>query len=224
MNRPAFYAAGLFIVCFSAREAAATAIPYSDNFNGATTTMLNYAPPGWVSDNGTVDWVAKGNTYGITCFNNSQGCVDLDGSTDHAGVFETAGNFNLLAGHTYELSAEVSGNQRGAPANTLEFGFMKGTNLSGVLKESTVSGIGGSGDTFTLYTLFYTPTTNMSARAFFYDVGGNDDQGPILDNVKMTAVPLPAAAWLMLSGLAALGVVARRRTSAATAREAAEAH
>jgi len=31
-----------------------------------------------------------------------------------------------------------------------------------------------------------------------------------------TAVPLPAAAWLMLSGLAALGAVARRRISAAT--------
>jgi hypothetical protein len=85
---------------------------------------------------------------------------------------------------------------------------------------STVHGIGSSSP-FTLYTVFYTPTTNVFARAFFYDVDGHDDQGPILDNVKITAVPLPAAAWLMLSGLAVLGAVARRRKGAATPQETA---
>jgi hypothetical protein len=221
MNRSAFYAASLFVVvCFCAREAAAISIPYADDFNGPTKTVLNYAPPGWVSDNGTVDWVAAGNPYGVTCFDSSQGCVDLDGTTDHAGVFETAGSFELLAGHTYELSAEVSGNQRGAVANTLEFGFLKGSTLSSALVTSTVHGIGSSSP-FTLYTVFYTPTTNVFARAFFYDVDGHDDQGPILDNVKITAVPLPAAAWLMLSGLAVLGAVARRRKGAATPQETA---
>jgi len=216
MNRSALYAVTLFALGFSAHEAFAVPIPDSDGFNGITTTMLNFAPSGWVSDNGTVDWVAKGNPYGITCFNNSQGCVDLDGSTSHAGVLETAGTFTLLAGHTYELSAEVSGNQRGASADNLEFGFLKGTNLTGALSDVTVSGI-VSGSPFTLYTLFYTPLTNVNATAFFYDVNGTNDQGPILDNVKITAVPLPAAAWLMLSGLAALAAVARRRISSTSA-------
>jgi hypothetical protein len=114
------------------------------------------------------------------------------------------------------LSAEVSGNQRGASADNLEFGFLKGTNLTGALKDVTVSGI-VSGSAFTLYTLFYTPSTNVNARVFFYDVNGDNDQGPILDNVKIAAVPLPAAAWLMLSGLAALAAVARRRISGTSA-------
>jgi len=210
MNRSALYAVTLFALGFSAHQAFAAPVPYSDNFNGVgSTSQLNFAPPGWISDNGTVDWVKTGE-YGITCYAGSNGCVDLDGTTDHAGVFETASTFHLVGGKTYELSAEISGNQRGAVADNLEFGFLKGTNLTGIQKETTVSGL-ASGSPFTLYTLFFTPSTNVSVRGFFYDVLGNNDQGPILDNVKVSQVPLPAAAWLMLSGLAALGAFARRR-------------
>jgi hypothetical protein len=210
MNRSALCTVTLFALGFSAHPAFA-AVLFSDGFNKIAATELNTAPPLWVSDNGTVDWVAKGNPYGINCFSKSQGCVDLDGTTFHAGVFETASALHLLANHTYELSAEVSGNQRGAAADNLEFGFLKKSDQS-IFKASTVSGI-ASGSPFTLYTLLFTPTKNVNAAAFFYDVLGNNNQGPILDNVKVTAVPLPAAAWLMLSGLAALGAVARRRIS-----------
>jgi hypothetical protein len=218
MTKSALYAVTLFALGFSAHGAFAAPVPYSDNFNGVgSTSQLNFAPPGWISDNGTVDWVKTGQ-YGITCYGGSNGCVDLDGTTNRAGLFETASTFHLLAGKTYELSAEVSGNQRGAAPDNLQFGFLKGTNLSGIQKASTVSSL-ASGSPFTLYTLFFTPTTNVSVRAFFYDVMGNNDQGPILDNVnvRQTAVPLPAAAWLMLSGLAALGAVARRRLSGTAA-------
>jgi hypothetical protein len=215
MNRTHLYAVALLVLGFSVEDAAALAIPSSDNFNGLTT-QLNTAPPGWVSVNGTVDSIAKGNPYGITCFNNSKGCVDLDGTTNNAGILETVGTFSLLAGHTYELSAEVSGNQRTSTPNTLEFGFIHGTTIASPLKFTTVAGI-AENSPFTLFTLFYTPTTNTTARAFFYDVGGTNDQGPILDNVNIQAVPLPAAAWLMISGLAALGAVARRRIGGATA-------
>jgi hypothetical protein len=222
MNRSALSAVALFALAFSAHNAFAVPIPDHDYFNGLATTELVTAPPGWISDNGTVDWVARGNPYGITCFHNSKGCVDLDGA-GKAGLFETAGTFKLTAGTTYELSAEVSGNQRGGAADTLEFGFLKGTTnfLAGATK--TITGI-ASGSAFTLYTLFYTPTANQTVRAFFDDVGGDTNVGPILDHVNINtvkAVPLPAAAWLMLSGLGALGAFARRRITSDPRRVAA---
>jgi hypothetical protein len=195
-------------------QASALTLPYFDNFNGITASQLNTAPTGWKAIDGTVDSILSG-TYGITCFGGSGGCVDLDGTTDKAGYLVTKGTFTLLAGQTYQLSAEISGNQRGAVANNVNFGFFNTHDL--VLASKTISGITSSSP-FTLYSMLFTPTATVTSKVFFDDVLGDDDQGPILDNVRVidTAVPLPAAAWLMLSGLAALGAVARRRISAGT--------
>jgi hypothetical protein len=214
MNRAHVYAVVLLVLGFSAHEASALTIPYFDNFNSITTSQLNTAPAGWTAIDGTVDSIKSG-TYGITCFGGSGGCVDLDGSTDKAGYLVTSGTFNLVAGQTYRLSAQISGNQRGAVPDNLIFGFFNTSDL--VLASKTIKGIASSSP-FTLYSVLFTPTTSVTGEVFFYDVLGNNDQGPILDNVRVTdtTVPLPAAAWLMLSGLAALGAFARRRISGAT--------
>ncbi len=47
---------------------------------------------------------------------------------------------------------------------------------------------------------------------FAAQLGRADEAG--LDDASLTAVPLPAAAWLLLSGLVGLGAVGRRRASA----------
>jgi hypothetical protein len=212
MNRTHLYAAALLVLGFSVKDASAISIPYFDNFNSITSSQLNTPPTGWSQIDGSVDSIVSG-TYGITCFGGSGGCVDLDGSTNQAGYFLTSSTFNLVAGQTYSLSAQVSGNQRGAAADNLNFGFFNTSDL--VLASKTIKGITSSSP-FTLYSVLFTPTSNVTVEVFFNDVLGNNNQGPILDNVRLTAVPLPAAAWLMLSGLAALGAVARRRISAAT--------
>jgi hypothetical protein len=215
MNRANVSAAALLVLGFSAHEASALTIPipFFDDFNGIASTQLNVAPSGWTTVFGSVDSIASGNIYNITCYLGSQGCVDLDGSTSQSGYFITSNTFNLAGGQTYQLSAQISGNQRGAIANNLQFGFANTANVA--LQSQTIAGIPANSP-FTLYSVLFTPASAMTAEAFFYDVAGTNDQGPILDDVSVTAVPLPAAAWLMLSGLAALGAVARRRISAAT--------
>jgi hypothetical protein len=214
MNRAHVYTAAMLVLGFSAHEASALTIPipYFDDFNGITSSQLNIPPSGWTTVFGTVDSIKSGD-FGITCFGGSGGCVDLDGSTSQAGALITSGTFSLAAGQTYQLSAQISGNQRNAVANNLIFGFSDTFNVP--LAAQTILGIASSSP-FTLYSVLFTPTTAVNAEVFFYDILGTNDQGPILDDVSVTAVPLPAAAWLMLSGLAALGAVARRRIGAAT--------
>jgi hypothetical protein len=71
---------------------------------------------------------------------------------------------------------------------------------------------------FTTFTDTFTVAAPVMAQIFFRAVTGvSDNIGLLLDNVKLTAVPLPAAVWLMLSGIAGLGAFARRRRAAAAA-------
>jgi hypothetical protein len=90
----------------------------------------------------------------------------------------------------------------------VNFGFFNSSNL--VLASKTVNAI-SSCSPFTLYTVLFKPATNVVAKLFFNDVLGNNNVGPIVDDVRVTAVPLPAAAWLLLSGLVGIGAMARRR-------------
>jgi hypothetical protein len=49
----------------------------------------------------------------------------------------------------------------------------------------------------------------MDAQLIFQQIGGNDNMGAILDNVQLSAVPLPPGVFLLGSGL--LGLVGWRR-------------
>ena len=110
--------------------AAHAALMFSDTFStDAGSSVLNFNAFGnWNVTGGsaknphTVDYIRTGG-YGIDCVGNAGGCVDLDGSTGHAGVMTTKDAFALMAGTTYLFSLDLSGNQRNNNTDRVTFGF-----------------------------------------------------------------------------------------------------
>jgi len=91
---------------------------------------------------------------------------------------------------------------------------LPGSNPPTALAVSTTAPINWDSP-FTLYTLLYTPSVNQAVSIFFNNYLGSDWVGPVIDNVSLvnlTAVPLPASVWLMLSGMLVLMLMARRQS------------
>jgi hypothetical protein len=75
--------------------------------------------------------------------------------------------------------------------------------------EYSTNGAGTLDGAAWLFTFAANP--NIDRLAFFFDGTKTAGIGVAFDNFETGVVPLPAAAWLLLSGLGALGVVGRRR-------------
>ena len=214
-NTKALYGTlALFALTYSAFSAPAyaTSIPFADDFSTIASSQLNTAPTNWTVSSGSVDSIFKTNSFGISCYNGSNGCVDLDGSGAGGGTLLVTSPFTLVAGQTYQIDAVLSGNQRGGLNDTVTFGF-KDSSLT-TLKDNGGVSLAPT-DPFALFTLLYTPGVTQLASLFFQN-DGSDGLGAILGKVSVkniSAVPLPASAWLLLSGLAALVVVSRRRVA-----------
>jgi hypothetical protein len=69
----------------------------------------------------------------------------------------------------------------------------------------------GAAPAYTMYTGTVTATGTSTDLEF---LGRQDPSWIALDDVSVTAVPLPASVWLMLSGLVGLGAMVHRRRAA----------
>ncbi|HEY7901172.1 MAG TPA: PEPxxWA-CTERM sorting domain-containing protein [Caulobacteraceae bacterium] len=190
-------------------QAASAGIVLQDNFNAGTpggnwagdsifSSPSSY--PGYAGSNANASTdLVGGAFYGSLCNPGQGNCVDLDGSTGNgnnpAGVLESIASF---AAHTYTLTFDLAGNQRGAPSQTTD--IYLGSQLVGAITLA-------SGDPWATHTLTFTGSGNLA----FVEVGPSDNQGNVLDNVTLSAVPEPAAWALMLAGFAGLGAAMRRR-------------
>jgi hypothetical protein len=177
-------------------SAAQAVTVFSDNFDadiqGLNTTSF---VQGWSVANGTVDTIGTGFFELLPGQGNY---IDLDGSSSQAGVFSNS--VSLTGGVTYTMSYAISGNMRGAGNDTVDVAFGTASNTHVI----------GQYDALNTMSLSFTPTTSGSYGFSFYNHGG-DNQGAILDQVTITAVPEPETYAMLLAGLAAVGFAARRR-------------
>ncbi len=173
---------------------------FSDDFEddalGLNSSLLN-----WTVTSGSIDTIGAG-FYG---FYGPGKYIDLNGSTGRAGRIET-GKMRFTVGQQYELSFDVGNNKYSNGNEVLSFGVGSARGRIG---------INGYIDNFIHYSFRFTATQSL-AKIFFADTGRTpgDNGGPILDNVMVASVPVPAAAPLLLGAIGALTAIRRRRRKA----------
>lgn len=210
----------LSTISFAPISFAATITSLNDGFEGETPTssQTNFSSfQNWDVSAGTVDLInGDNNPWGLTC-NSGSWCVDLDGSSKEAGTLTTKETF---AAGTYNISFAISGNQRNADSDTVNYGFDTSTsNDEDVIAISAFSfgtsdglldlSLNGNQGWQTISTIM----TISESQKFVFQHLGKDNIGLLLDDVSISAVPLPAAVWLFGSGL--MGFMALRRRSKA---------
>ena len=215
----------VFGLAMAGHAAHADTLLFSDNFSSITTTQFGdtanptTAPANWKVLYGTVDNLAASNGF-VSCSNGGNGCVDLDGTTNFGAMLVTKGatanGFQLNAGQQYQFRISVSGNQRDSNGEGVQFGFTNAAGSSLFQSQFNVVASTQNLANFTLFTLSFTPVTTLTGVWLFVHDYSYDTLGAILNGAtlsEVTPVPLPASAWLLLTGLLGLGVMSRRRST-----------
>lgn len=184
-------------------SAVAAVVGISGLANAATlVTNGSFEDPGvnsgsWTIFNSLPGWTA---TNGIEVRNNVQGAaqdgsnfVELD-TTRNSSIFQT---ISTVIGQAYELTFWYSP-RNGQPAATNGIDAWWGNTLL-TTPAITGSGIGATSNNWSSYT--YTVVGTGSDVLKFSAVGKSDSFGGNIDNVALSAVPLPGAALLFGSAL-----------------------
>jgi hypothetical protein len=162
--------------------------------------LVNAGTPGiasWTVGGVSVDLVS--NIYNLNWGDDGRQAVDLAGTPGPGSVSQSVAD--TVVGTSYQLSFFVSSNaDQGSdfPGSlTVSWG-----NLWSTVLDAPVPG------TWTNYTFTLPGTGSDTQLQFLTNLATT--QGPLLDMVSLQAVPIPAAVWLLGSGIVGLAVLKRR--------------
>ena len=193
-------AAALALACGSLGAQTLFFDDFNDEIRGLTRT-----PTGWTLLNGTVDIIGSGPSGMLfDAWPGNGYYIDLDGGTNNAGLLASPA-LSFAAGTTYELSFDLAGS--GIAPNTMFYGIdFNSTTAMDVLRSVTLPSV-----PFTRFSLLFATPVAISGRVVF-DHQGGDNNGLLLDNVRVAvAIPEPGTWGLLLAGLGLLGFAARRK-------------
>ncbi len=198
----------LVCLCLTSILSCRTGTLLSENFDELPVAMATTSAGAFHTINGTNVDLVGGNVYGFLCHPPaSRNCIDLDGTGGHPqGLLQSVNSFMLEPGMKYYLSFNLIGSQRGnTTSTTVTFGpyhqtFVLASNddSSGIVRNAPVA-------------------VNVPTPAFLtFSSNTPGDMGAVLDNVSITASPVPAWGWLLvllLFGVLILGWrLGRKRT------------
>jgi len=141
----------------------------------------------------------SGSYFAYTGCNNT-GCLAYGTSTAN----DLLQALTTVAGQSYTLSFYTS-NNGGAPTPSELDVYWGGTQVV------ALNPVPGTSPNYTMYTATVTATGTSTNLEF---LGEQPPSYFALDDVSVTAVPLPASVWLMLSGLVGLGAIVHRHRPA----------
>lgn len=185
--------------------AASAATIFFDDFDtefGVPVNTVTKPLANWSITSGSVDVVGDGSSFPWCGVGR---CLDMNGNSQ--GRIETTLT-GLTAGKKYFLTFDFGNNQNSQNANVpevLSFGFVNQVFSLDIFAQGSLTSsaiyelIAGSDEE----TLFFADTGTTST---------GDRGGPLLDNVKVSAVPLPAGGLLLLGALGGIAALRRRKT------------